>query len=356
MSTPSPRRFPLGVPFAVLVLTALVALTGCSAAESAGPALAADAPLPASVPEGTKLIVGDPSTKVALQLSGELDKFSFDIEWANISGGPQTTEAFRADALDVGAVAEIPAIHATWTGLPVKIVASKFRVDPIGHPIYQLGVAPGVSVASIADLRGKKIAYSPGQAQGALILRVLKQAGLTKEDVELIELPSTGDVYPSALAGRQVDVAPLGGVNISRYLTKYGPDGATTIPHGLRDDPSHLYVRTETLEDAGKAAAIAEYVAAWGRATKWVYEHPQEWIDGYYVADQGLSKEDGQYLVDAAGEPDVPADWTDVIARHQETIDLLAAETGNDAIKADDLYDRRYEKLGAEAYGSGGQG
>ncbi|MGW4802435.1 ABC transporter substrate-binding protein, partial [Nonomuraea sp. NPDC004297] len=321
--------------------------------EADAPALASDAPLPAAVPEGTKLIVGDPPTKVALQLSGELDSFSFDLEWANISGGPQTSEAFRADALDVGAVADIPPIHATWTGLPVKIVASRFRKDPLTHPTYELGIAPGANVRTLADLRGKKIAYSPGQAQGALVLRVLKKAGLTRQDVTLVELPSTGDVYPNALASRQVDVAPIGGVNIRRYTAKFGRDGATTIPHGLRDDPGHLYVRTETLRDPAKAAAIREYVAAWARASRWVYEHPKEWIDGYYVKDQGLSAADGRYLVEQAGEPDLPADWTEAVERHQETIDILAAETGNPPLRAADLYDRRYEATAAEAIKGG---
>lgn len=315
--------------------------------------LALNAPLPTTVPEGTKLIVGDPTTKVALELSGEIDDFSFDIEWANISGGPQTTEAFRADALDVGAVAEIPPIHATWTGLPVKIVASKFRKDPIEHPTYELGIAPGVTVKTLADLRGKKIAYSPGQAQGALVLKVLRKAGLTKDDVTLVELPSTGDVYPNALASGQVDVAPIGGVNIKRYTTKFGGDGATTIHHGLRDDPAHLYVRTATLQDPAKAAAIREYVAAWARAARWIYEHPQEWIEGYYVKDQGLTAADGRYLVDLAGEPDIPADWSEAIARHQETIDILAEETGNEPLKAEDLYDLRYERVGADAFEDG---
>src|SRR5690349_23456227 len=37
--------------------------------------------------------------------------------------------------------------------------------------------------------------YSPGQAQGALILKVLQKVGLAKDDVKLVELPSTGDVY-----------------------------------------------------------------------------------------------------------------------------------------------------------------
>jgi sulfonate transport system substrate-binding protein len=334
------------------VLLLLTTLTACAPPEGKG-GLAPGAPLPSTVPKGTKLIVGDPPTKVALQLSGEIDKFSFDIEWANLSGGPQTSEAFRADALDVGAVAEIPPIHATWTGLPVKIVASKFRKDPLAHPTYELGIAPGVNVKSLADLRGKKIAYSPGQAQGALVLKVLAKAGLTKRDVTLVELPSTGDVYPNALASKQVDVAPIGGVNIKRYTTKFGRDGATTIRHGLRDDPAHLYVRTVTLEDPAKAAAVREYVAAWARASRWAYEHPEEWIEGYYVKDQGLTAADGRYLVDQAGEPDIPAGWSEAIARHQETIDILAKETGNPPLKAADLYDRRYETVAAEALGDG---
>lgn len=343
-------------PAALLALLAVLALaSACARTEADSPASTAklDTPLADTVPAGTKLIVGDPQTKVALKLAG-LDDFSFDIEFANISGGPQTTEAFRANALDLGAVADIPPIHATWTGLNVRIVAAQYRKDPIQHPIYQLGIAPGVNVRTLADLRGKRIAYSPGQAQGALILRVLQKAGLAKTDVKLIELPSTGDVYPNALAAKQVDVAPIGGTNVKRYVAKYGKDGATTITHGLRDDPGLLYAQSSTLADPAKAAAIKEYVGRWAQAQQWIDTHPKEWIEGYYVKDQGLSAEDGQYLVDASGEPDIPADWSGAIERHQQTIDLLAKETGNPVIKAEDLYDRRFEKVAAEALRAGG--
>jgi sulfonate transport system substrate-binding protein len=345
-------------PFVALAasLAAMTLLAGCGGDADAGggdPKLALDAALPTEVPDGTKIIVGDPQTQKALELSGQVDKVSKFVQFANLSGGPQTTEAFRAKALDVGSVAEIPSIHATWTGLKVKIVASKFRQDPINHPIYVLGIAPGVEVKTLADLRGKKIAYSPGQAQGALILKVLKKAGLTKEDVKLIELPSTGDVYPNALAAKQVDVAPIGGVSIKRYETKYGKDGATTIDHGLRDDAGHLYVPTESLEDPAKAAAIRAYVAAWGVAQDWIGKHPKEWIEGYYVKDQGLTEADGQWLVDNAGHPDISSDWSDAIKRQQETIELLAKETGNPVIQAADLYDLRFQSVAADAITAG---
>ncbi|MER8383190.1 ABC transporter substrate-binding protein [Mesorhizobium sp. M1399] len=335
--------------FGALVAALAVTLVASSSAFRTEAGSPDTGKLPTKIPEGTVLRIGDPETQRALELSGLIDQLPFKVEWANISGGPQTIEAFRADALDVGSVADIPPIHATWTGLKVKIIAAKFRRDPVSHPIYQLGIAPGVEVKTLADLRGKRIAFSPGQAQGALVLRVLQAVGLNKEDVNLIELPSKGDAYPVALASKQVDVAPIWGVLVKRYLRQYGADGATTIPHGLRDDPDHLYAPQAVLDDPAKAAALGEYVRYWALAARWVEQHPKEWIEGYYVATQGLNSEDGQYLVEADGRFDIPSDWNDVIVRQQATIDLLAKELNKPRIQAEDLFDRRFETIAANA-------
>ncbi|MGY4645177.1 ABC transporter substrate-binding protein [Cellulomonas sp. URHB0016] len=348
-------RPPLAAAALLVAVTALAGCAGAQAAQSDGPASSAAAPdatLPTAVPAGTKLVVGDPTTQKAVALAGDdIDStVDFDLEWANVSGGPATTEAFRANALDVGAVADIPPIHATWTGLDVKIVAASYRQDWKEHPIYQFGVRPGLpDVTTLKDFRGKKIAYSPGQAQGAIVLRALKKAGLTEKDVTLVELPSTGDVYPTALAAKEVDIAPIGGVQVARYVEQYGKDGAHTVEHGLRDDPSDLYAPTSVIDDPAKAAALREYVQIWAQAKLWVEDHPDEWRDGYYVKDQGLDPKDAQYLVDHAGIPDLPADWTEPIARHQETIDLLAKATGNEPIHAEDIWDQRFAPVIAEA-------
>lgn len=351
------RRRTLGT---LLALPALAVLTACGGTATAGSqqvSQAALAPLATTVPAGITIKVGDPSIRVALELSGlikELD--GINVEFANISGGPQTTEAFRAKALDVGSVADIPPIHATWTGLNVRIIATAYRQDAVNHPLYELGVAPGSGINSLADLRGKKVAYSPGQAQGALVLRILAKAGLKQEDVKLVELPSTGDTYSTALSSKQVDAAPLGGVQIKRYLAKYKNDGAATLRHGLRDDPSLLYSPTEVLADPARAAALAKYVGVWGKAQRWIEDHPKEWLEGYYIKDQGLSREDGQYLIDAAGKRDLPTSWAEGIARHQQTIDLLSREQKKPQLKAADLYDTRYEAIAGSAFAAAAKG
>ena len=235
---------------AAVVALGLAGLTACdSASGSDGPKLAADAAIPDKVPSGTVLRVGDPATQTAIEASGldqELKDEGVEIEWANISGGPKTLDAFRAHAIDVGSAQDIPPLFAQWTGTDITIVATTSRVDAINHPVYELGVAPGVDVTSLEDLKGKKIAYSPGQAQGALVLRALDKAGLSQDDVELVEIQSVDDVYVNVLGSKEVDVAPLGGTLLTSYLAKYGQDGGTSIPTGIRDDQSLLYAPVET--------------------------------------------------------------------------------------------------------------
>jgi sulfonate transport system substrate-binding protein len=204
-------------------------------------------------------------------------------------------------------------------------------------------------VTSIEDLKGKKIAYSPGQAQGALVLNVLREAGLTQDDVELVEMQSVDDAFSVALASKQVDVAPLGQTLAKTYLAKYERDGATTIDPGVRDDAWTLYTPTEVLQDADKAAAIKEYVAVWAKAQQWISENPDEFAEAYYVDHEGLSPEDAQYVVEALGEFTVPTDWDEFIARHQETVDTLVKEQDQEPLDVETLYDRRYEKAIAAA-------
>lgn len=334
-----------------LVLLASGCAIGAQADDDGAGGLSLDAELPTEIPAGTTLAIGDPTTQKAFELAGdEIDAdFDFEIEWANISGGPQTIEAFNAGVLDIGAVAEIPPIHAAWTGLDVQIYASQYREDWAEHPVYELAAAPGAELDDLADLRGKRIAFSPGQAQGALVLKSLRSAGLDQDDVELVELPSTGDVYPTALAAGEVDVAPVGGTALLRYLDKYAADGATSLRHGLRDDPSHLYGPTDVVRDPAKAAALRQYVAAWAQARVWIYENPEIWKEKYYIEDQGLTEDDAQYLIDTAARPEVPSDLTEGIERTQETIDLLAGELDRPSLRATDLFDERFGPVAGEA-------
>jgi sulfonate transport system substrate-binding protein len=313
---------------------------GCTREPQALLSLAA--PIPEQFSKSTTLELGDPTVQRQLELSGAIASLPFTANWQNISGGPQTIEAFRAGVLDGGSVGDTPPIHALFTGIDVKIISVQVRKQPV----YQLALAPGVSIGSIEALRGKRIAYSPGQAQGALVLRVLAKAGLSQGDVQLVQLISTE--FKDALANHQVDVAPLGGTSLRRYLREYAADAGSAIPHGVADGYSFFYVRTAILGEAPKAAALREYARIRTRSLIWQQQHPDEWVEAYYVKDQGLTAEEGRYVVEGLGESEYPRDWSEAIARTQQTIDLLAAATGQTAFDAARLFDRRFESVGAD--------
>ncbi|MEU4420934.1 ABC transporter substrate-binding protein [Actinoplanes sp. NPDC024001] len=343
----SPRK-----PLVAVLAAVLVAASACGS-EDAGSTLELTAALPDQVPSGTVLRLGDPQIQAVTAVSGldkELADAGIQVEWANISGGPQSIQAFRADKLDCSAVADIPSLFAAWTGTATKIVFQAVTLDPLDHPLYKLGIAPGVNVTSLADLRGKKIAYSAGQAQGALVLRVLQKAGLTQKDVQLVELTSTGDSYVTALGTKAVDVAPIAPQNIKLYEAKY--PGATSIGTGIRDDASTLYCLTSAVEDAEKAAALKVYVSVRTKALLWQNEHPDEYAKAFFQDTQRLSEADAKAVVALQGRKGIPATWDNAITRLQETADLLAAEQNHDKLDVTTLVDRRFEAVQAAAAGS----
>lgn len=339
---------------AIALLAAGLGVTACGKGgsdDAPRPKLTLDAPLPTTIPPGTRLVIGDPTTQRVLEHTGWIKDLPFEVEWAQISGGPQVTEAFHAKALDVGSAANIPPIHATWVGIPVRMIAVRLRTEPYKYPLFELGVSPKAKITSLADLRGKKIAYSPGQVQGEIVLRTLAAQGLTTQDVTLVELPSTGDVYPNALVTGLVDVAPLGaGVATKRYLDNCAKDGGKVLRHPpFRDDLLNLYVREETLRDPAKAAALREYVKFWARAAEWTRTHKDEWAKAYYVKDQGLSLQDARFVVAASGDSVIPRDWTEAIALQQASIDTLAKAGGQKPFDAAQIFDRRFETIAADA-------
>jgi sulfonate transport system substrate-binding protein len=340
------------VALASIWATALFA-GGCSNTNRAGAVLShsgtlsLDSPLPRTIPADTVLVIGDPGTQRVLEQTGWIKQLHFKVQWAQITGGPAVTEAFHAKALDVGLAADVPPIHAKWVGIPVKIVAVQLHRDPVMHPLYVIATAPHAPVATLADLRGKRIAFSPGQVQGEVVLRTLREQGLSIRDVTLVELPSSGDAYVSALVAGSVDAAPLAAGALSkRYIDRYGAEGAKVLRHGpFRDDLTLLYVREETLEDAAKAAALREYVQLWARAVEWTDTHRAEWAEVYWARDQGLSLEDARYQVEAYGPRYIPADWKEAIAIEQSVIELLASATSQRRFDASTLFDQRFESI-----------
>ena len=335
---PSRRAFLTG-----LVGAAALGVAGCADSAS-GVQLAAAAPLPTAASPDTELVVSIHPTQVALQAAGTIGKLPFKVKsWPNISAGPDVIQGFRAHSIDLASNAGIPPIQARAINVDAKIVAVQTR----NTPIYVFATAPGAPVSGLGDLRGKKIGFSQGQAQGLVVLRTLKEQGLTPKDVQLVTLSSTQ--FLVALQSKQIDVAPLAEPSLTKYLDEYGKDGAKAIPITAVDYLTILWAPGEVLADSAKAAAIRAFIPFWAQSKVWAYENPNPWIDAYYVKDQGVTTAAGRRIVGAERKPVFPRNWDKALAWEQESADLLVEGGFIKSIKAADLFDRRFETIAADS-------
>lgn len=311
-------------------------------------------PLPHNVPPGLVLRVGDPMAKWVFAQNGWDKELPFRIDWAEITGGPDVTEAFHAGALDVGLGASIPPIHAIWMGIPVRIIAFREYADRSDRRAYVFGISPNAKINSLEDLRGKRIAFSPSQVQGLIVLQTLNALGIKKDEVTLVELPSSigGDVYTNALVSNAIDAAPIrGDIVAQRYLRDYAASGAKILQHpNFRDDGLNVYVPEKVLADPKKAAALRIFVDYWGRAQRWINDNPEKLAQGYFVENRGLPLPDAQFMAEYSRNLTVPATWESAIAYQQAAIDTLGPETNHPPLDAEKLFDRRFEAIAGNGF------
>ncbi|QRZ13022.1 ABC transporter substrate-binding protein [Paracoccus methylovorus] len=107
---------------------------------------------------------------------------------------PKLVAAGKADY----AISYQPQLHLqVHEGLPLKRVGTL-----IATPLNCLMVKADGPVQEIADLKGRKIGYSVSGVEEALVGQILKTAGLTMQDVEMVNV--NWSLSPALIAG-QVD-------------------------------------------------------------------------------------------------------------------------------------------------------
>jgi sulfonate transport system substrate-binding protein len=337
------RRAFLGSLGALGLGTATLGLGACAGEEAAG-GLSGTAELPTAVDPKTALSIAIRPTQKQLEASGLIGALPFRVkEWVNLGAGPDIIQGFRARSIDIANNAGIPPIQARAIHFDAKIVA----VQTVPVPIYTFATTPGSGISTLADLRGKKIAFSQGQAQGVVVLRTLKELGLKHSDVTLV--PLTSNQFFTALQSRQVDAAPLGEPNLTKYLGQFERDGAKAVPIKAVDYLSVLWSPVAVLSDPARAAAVRSFIPFWVKGAVWGWENQASYIDAYYVQDQQVTRADGERILAVSPKPVFPTSWDRAIAWEQETADLLADGGFVPRVKAADLFDRRFEKIAAEA-------
>ncbi len=116
-------------------------------------------------------------------LEEDLKNDGVAVRWVQSAGSNKANEFLSSNAGDFGSTAGAAALLARTNGVPLKTVYIYSK------PEWTALVVPKDSpIQSVAELKGKKIAATRGTDPFFFLLRSLKEAGLTQNDVEIVNL------------------------------------------------------------------------------------------------------------------------------------------------------------------------
>ncbi|RSM68896.1 ABC transporter substrate-binding protein [Kibdelosporangium aridum] len=299
-----------------ILALALFSLAACGESVPASTSV----PAPVSADDLAKVVlkVGDQKggSKTLLTTAG-LDRTPYRIEWSTFSSGPPLLEAASAGGIDIGAVGNTPPIFAAAAKAKIAIVSSsKGNVDSDA-----LLVPSASPLRTIADLRGKSIAVAKGSSAHGQILLTLKKAGLSTQDVKLNFL-QPADAY-AAFTQNRVDAWAIWDPYTSQAKLEAGAR-VLTDGRGTANGYTFQVAGQAALADAGKNAAIKDYVTRIAKAQKWSDAHREDWAKAW-AAETGLPVT--VTIAATAQGPDLPVPLDDaVIASEQELADAFTGD------------------------------
>ena len=112
-------------------------------------------------------------------LEKELAPLGVSVTWTEFNAGPVQLEALNVGAIDFGDVGEAPPIFAQAAGAPLVYAGAT-----VPRPKLEAIIVPkGSPIKTVADLKGKRIAYNKGSNVQYFLVKLLEKNGLKYGDV-----------------------------------------------------------------------------------------------------------------------------------------------------------------------------
>jgi sulfonate transport system substrate-binding protein len=267
----------------------------------AGAALTLGAVLPGC---GRKAAAAE-SLRVAVTGKGESDnrllfaaaglKPDFPLSFSEFESGHLVVEALNSGAVDFGGMSEIPPVFAAASA------TQSFREIGVYHGDVnnQVVLVPkGSSIASLADLKGKRVGYVRATTTQYFLIKMLRSVGLDWSDITPVAMTVADGA--AAFAHGALDAWAIYGFPIQRAIAT---DGARIL-HTALGFLSGNYIITahrDALDDPLRADWIARYLRLTKQGYAWAATHQEEWASAVagsigvpveYVRDQFRRKSD----------------------------------------------------------------
>lgn len=207
------------------------------------------------------------------QLNALGDGVTYKVNWQDYATGAPITAQMTAGKIDIGSMGDFPllinAARGKQLGKPTRLVS--ITGYNLRGGLNTIVTAPGSSLTSLKDLKGKKVSTSVGSAADGTLVRALQRAGLDPgKDIEkLNQQPAVG---ASALSSGSADA-------LSQFVAWPGllahQGKAKALYDGAQLNLPTFHGVTAREDFAKKRPAVLEaFLKAQTQATDYLHDHP----------------------------------------------------------------------------------
>lgn len=205
-----------------------------------------------------------------------LDKdLPYNVEYSVFQGGNLILEAMNAGHVDFGSTSEIPPIFSSLSENGDK--TKQIAISKSNTLLQEIIVPKDSDIQSVADLKGKTVAYVQNTTAQYFLAKILAENGLSWDDIEAKSLTTADGL--TALLGNNVDALASYGNTIISAKEK----GATTLASAqdVLSGNFPISVPESVLKDDKKKEAIIDYLERLNKSYVWQREHLDEWAKIY---------------------------------------------------------------------------
>ncbi|MEE4147666.1 aliphatic sulfonate ABC transporter substrate-binding protein [Pseudomonas viridiflava] len=201
------------------------------------------------------------------------------VTWVLSQGSNRSLEYLNSGSVDFASSASLSAVLARANGSPIKSVYVYSRAEWTAFVVRK-----DSPLQTVADLKGKKIAATKGTDPYLFTLRALQQAGLKKDDVELLHLQ-----HPDGrIALEKGDVDAWAGLD--PHMAASQIQAGSRLLYRNKDFNSYGVLSVTETYAKEHPEAIKTVLTAYERARDWAVKNPDE-LARLLVQESGLPLE-----------------------------------------------------------------
>lgn len=273
------------------------------------------------------------TAKVAL-LKGFLEEefgSEYTFELYTFANGPASTEAFVSGQIDLAQYGDVPAAQAFANGTDVRIISSLWVSDSA----YNILGSKDSGIETIKDLEGRTIGFSAGTNPHKFLLQVLESAGLTENNVTLVNL-SAADSQAAFLSG-DVDAIMSDSTTAGKFIEE---NGAKVIVDNHDYDVAATLILAKNDFAQENPDTVSRILKVFNETNKWIADNQEE--AEQIVADYaGVPIEDAKNYYE---HREWSIGWSDELTQTIANTIQFSYEQGNIStlFEADELIDTSY--------------